>query len=365
MPLQEKISCICVTKNRSELLKRAIFCFQNQEYSNKELIIVSISDVQTTEFAIQHPEYRRIKISETHSPIPTIYLEVISNPVLQLHEVKSNINIHLLDSTGQYFSDKNNKPSIFTLIINPQGFSIQNQSDQFLSFDENFEITSSKNPIFLDVFQAYNNKIQVKPKVEYSDIYPELERENWTTEVLNDINSSVILIEAHPLNDISLGCQRNLSIKAATGELISVWDDDDWYSPKRLKFQYEGLQLSGKHASTLSNQVLFDANSGQAYLTFPRGEGCENTILCYKDKLGLYDDLPRKEDTPVLYRLWMSRNLTVVEAPYLYIYNIHKFNTCPSDHFLFIIKISTKIKDSKLVQELLLEYKEYEKAEVL
>jgi len=37
------ISCVCVTKNRLDLLKKSIFCYINQGYSNKKLTILSQS----------------------------------------------------------------------------------------------------------------------------------------------------------------------------------------------------------------------------------------------------------------------------------------------------------------------------------
>ncbi len=42
------ISCLCVTKNRPEILNRAINCFYAQTYPNKELIIVCKSDQEET-----------------------------------------------------------------------------------------------------------------------------------------------------------------------------------------------------------------------------------------------------------------------------------------------------------------------------
>jgi len=37
---QPKISCLTVTANRKHLMKRAVQCFQNQTYQNKELVVV-------------------------------------------------------------------------------------------------------------------------------------------------------------------------------------------------------------------------------------------------------------------------------------------------------------------------------------
>nr|WP_199161501.1 glycosyltransferase family A protein [Elizabethkingia sp. ASV34] len=45
------ISCICVTRNKLELLKKSIICFNNQTYLNKELIILyEDDDVETLEY---------------------------------------------------------------------------------------------------------------------------------------------------------------------------------------------------------------------------------------------------------------------------------------------------------------------------
>jgi glycosyltransferase involved in cell wall biosynthesis len=40
---------------------------------------------------------------------------------------------------------------------------------------------------------------------------------------------------------ISLGAKRNLGVAESSGELIAGWDDDDWYSPRRLELQAEAL----------------------------------------------------------------------------------------------------------------------------
>jgi len=40
----DKVSCICVTRNRARLLEKSIRCFKNQSFSNKELVILYYSD---------------------------------------------------------------------------------------------------------------------------------------------------------------------------------------------------------------------------------------------------------------------------------------------------------------------------------
>lgn len=49
------ISCICITKNKRELLDAAIRCFNNQTYKNKELVIVHESDNPNREYLTRLP----------------------------------------------------------------------------------------------------------------------------------------------------------------------------------------------------------------------------------------------------------------------------------------------------------------------
>jgi len=48
-----KISCICITNNRSSLLQKAIKCFDEQDYANKELVISYPKDDKNTKAIIQ------------------------------------------------------------------------------------------------------------------------------------------------------------------------------------------------------------------------------------------------------------------------------------------------------------------------
>jgi glycosyltransferase involved in cell wall biosynthesis len=55
------ISCICVTKNRPALLRRAIGCFRRQTYVNKELLIVYDEGDQCTEEVINTISSKNIR----------------------------------------------------------------------------------------------------------------------------------------------------------------------------------------------------------------------------------------------------------------------------------------------------------------
>lgn len=49
----------------------------------------------------------------------------------------------------------------------------------------------------------------------------------------------------------TIGQKRNLGCSSVLGEYIAIWDDDDYYAPRRLEAQYQALQSSGKAVCTI------------------------------------------------------------------------------------------------------------------
>lgn len=83
------ISCLCVTRNKVELISRAIDCFLAQTYPNKELIIIYEDNDNNIKNFLS-------KVTET-----TIRCyEVSTNPKLSLGELR---NLSLEYSLGEYF----------------------------------------------------------------------------------------------------------------------------------------------------------------------------------------------------------------------------------------------------------------------
>jgi len=84
------VSCVCVTRNRVHVLKRAIGCFLAQSYPNKELIIQYESDDSST------PSLR-----EAYAAHPEIkWHQVDDKPKLTLGERR---NLSIERSSGEYF----------------------------------------------------------------------------------------------------------------------------------------------------------------------------------------------------------------------------------------------------------------------
>ena len=68
----------------------------------------------------------------------------------------------------------------------------------------------------------------------------------------------------------SIGAKRNQACQQARGEIIAHWDDDDWYSPDRLRYQVAPI-LAGKADLTgLDNAFVLELPDGEFWTTEPQ-----------------------------------------------------------------------------------------------
>jgi len=83
------ISCLCLTRKRTQLLKRAALCFQAQTYLNRELIIV---------FGDDDPDTKRVVEEMGDERFVSIEVKNYSQRVLG--EIR---NLSIKKSNGDYF----------------------------------------------------------------------------------------------------------------------------------------------------------------------------------------------------------------------------------------------------------------------
>lgn len=141
-------------------------------------------------------------------------------------------------------------------------------------------------------------------------------------------------IKVHRSHDQHLGQLRNLAIQRASGTYICQWDDDDWYHPERLQYQYRLLIENNAEACVLSREIIFDVHTGNAYLSCRRN--WEGSLLCNKEKALAhpYTNLVKGEDTPAIEGLRQNGHLytdTGVTPYYVYVH--HGANTWDYIHF--------------------------------
>jgi glycosyltransferase involved in cell wall biosynthesis len=83
------ISCLCVTRDKVPLLERAIRCFQDQTYVNRELVIVHEDDDLPTKQFLKGLSDRQI-----------LRVEVAASPKLTLGKLR---NLSVQKCNGEYF----------------------------------------------------------------------------------------------------------------------------------------------------------------------------------------------------------------------------------------------------------------------
>lgn len=146
-------------------------------------------------------------------------------------------------------------------------------------------------------------------------------------------NDNNIRIFKHiPMEGIYLGSLRNFLIEQSTGEYIIIWDDDDYHAPERIEFQLEEILKDDLVACTLKSLLIFSETRQEVKLSFERIEGWEGTLMCLKDKMPLYMNLQRYEDTPVLENLFLNQKAKSVHNPDLYVYYLHSNNISTEYH---------------------------------
>ncbi len=130
---------------------------------------------------------------------------------------------------------------------------------------------------------------------------------------------------------LSLGERRQLSVDAAFGEYIAIWDDDDWHAPDRLASQIAAIENSRFDACVLSQVIVLDQLTGTAYVGEVRTWEC--TMVCRKLGMPPYPAYSRNEDIAVIEALKAKDQLGILGAPHLYVYAYHGANVGSRVHF--------------------------------
>jgi glycosyltransferase involved in cell wall biosynthesis len=153
----------------------------------------------------------------------------------------------------------------------------------------------------------------------------------------------------------SLGALRNEGILESKGEIICIWDDDDWYHSRRIEIQVSHLLASHKAVCLMAHIFLYDSYNAQAYLGHLRM--WEGSMVCYKYILSedrFYGDMNRSEDKFLVDKLKMNHMVFPLIMPQLYIYIIHGNNTWSNEHFAGMFRCSQKLSDesSQLIKSI-------------
>ena len=226
-----------------------------------------------------------------------------------------------------------------------KSFKLKSGKSWLVKSEGTLDLTQDSSKATIFTYTTHLNSLLELVEMENSlpDFYG-TERVNWEeTAVHNGTESNITFYRMYPSKQLSLGMKRNLSIRAAKGDYMCVWDDDDWYSPERIESQMNFLLFSNKVACALLTEILFDHNEGHTYHMARRPSGQENTMIFSKKGAGQYGNLNMSEDTFMLHYFYNTNQIAVMDAPELYIYSYHKRNTCSRDHFKLVKGWATRL----------------------
>src|SRR4051794_22506421 len=149
-----------------------------------------------------------------------------------------------------------------------------------------------------------------------------------------------------PERKLSLGALRNVSLDAALGEVICLWDDDDRHHPRRMEHQVNALLGAGAGALLLSDCLHAFMDDGHCYWVNwarTRFRGLPGTLVAWRNHGVRYPETGRfaqaGEDTDLLVRLARATPTVFLAAPpLLYVYRFHGCNTWQRDHHLMLAR---------------------------
>lgn len=82
---------------------------------------------------------------------------------------------------------------------------------------------------------------------------------------------------------LKIGDKRNLGCQWALGDLIAIWDDDDYSAPDRLKTQVRELQITGKAVTGFNCMKFTDCSNWWQFAYPDRGFVLGTSLLFRRD----------------------------------------------------------------------------------
>jgi glycosyltransferase involved in cell wall biosynthesis len=215
------------------------------ELNNNRMYVGVIHKLNTSQKSLDNPQWREIPlgiVSKLLANDRDFYVQ-LRNDLIQAR----NDNATFLKPVKSHEIQRNNL----------------NRLNQVLGgFDEQ----KYGNPMVSCIMPTYNRPMYVIRSVHYflNQSYRNSEliivddsEQSIENEIPKDSRIKIIRLSQR----FSIGKKRNLGCELASGDIIMLWDDDDWHGPKRIEKQVMPL-LSGKYyASGIGTYLYYSLHS--------------------------------------------------------------------------------------------------------
>ncbi|MEO6949661.1 MAG: glycosyltransferase family A protein [Ginsengibacter sp.] len=198
-----------------------------------------------------------------------------------------------------------------------------------------------ESPMVSCIMPTYNRRAFVPYAIQYflRQDYPQKELIiiDDGTDKIEDIVPENSLIRYYRLeNKISVGAKRNFCNNESKGDIIMHWDDDDWYSSKRISYQMNALLKEQSEICGINNLLYLDLLNKNAYMyVYQPGQRTwlAGSSMCYFKRLwenNKFDEINVGEDGLFIWRV-SSKQITVLSDITISIHTIHDNNVCPKN----------------------------------
>ena len=133
---------------------------------------------------------------------------------------------------------------------------------------------------------------------------------------------------------LTLGEKRNECVRRAAGDLIMHWDDDDWMSPRRVRYQVETLLAGRAEVCGLTRMLFYELATGRVWLyDYPahaRRWLAGGSLLYTREfwRRAPFPDVQVASDTRFVYAQKLTRAAVPPDHTF-YVAMIHPGNTSP------------------------------------
>ncbi|MDQ1639051.1 MAG: hypothetical protein QOF62_2390 [Pyrinomonadaceae bacterium] len=197
-------------------------------------------------------------------------------------------------------------------------------------------------PLVSCIMPTYNRRAFVPQALEYflRQDYPnrELIIVDDGNDAIGDLTENLPGVRYYRLpGRKSIGAKRNFACAQAQGEIIAHWDDDDWYSSDRLRYQVLPILSGAADLTGLENAFVLQLPGGEFWTTNPQlhkqlfvGNVHGGTLVYRRELLsqGLrYPEINLGEDAYLLhYATRRGKRLMRLSNPGVFIYVRHGTN---------------------------------------
>ena len=164
---------------------------------------------------------------------------------------------------------------------------------------------------------------------------------------------------------LSLGALRNLSLSAASGDVVCQWDDDDCFHSDRIRVQLEHMRAEAGAACFLTDHFQFlEEDRAMVWVDWTLGgksgrdQLLPGTMMMQKDARFRYPETGpyarRGEDSVLLASLYDHVDVAALRGEgRLYLYTYHGRNTFDREHHRRLVMFSRSVAELAFEREVI------------